>query len=297
MKMTSVPWLENHKAEQGARGRAMRFGDERMEIELDESSALDIGSLRVDGVEIAPGDAVPDDGDPRIRHAVAGFLFTCGPDHIRHPEPLDDGAAGHYPLHGSLSGSRPDDIIERQSPHHREVTARIRIALAQGGEADLIRRWRFDKSTGKISLDDRLVNIGRVPFPAMMMYHMNIGAHLFGEHTKLTGASFEDGGIGWRFGEGDSKVFCVPAVPEAGVAAIRLGPIEAIDGRSLQVGFYTATLPYLQMWRNQASHCNVLGIEPVSHPWKKRDELKAMGLTTPLTPGAIRTYRLLFAFR
>lgn len=275
----------------------MRFGDERLEIELDESSALDVGSLRVDGVEIAPGDAVPDDGDPRIRHAVAGFLFTCGPDHIRHPEPLGDGIDGRYPLHGSLSGHLPDDVRVRELSNGSEVTARIRVALAQGGEADLMRRWRFDNVTNKIGLEDRLVNIGRVPFPPMLMYHMNIGAHLFDRRTKLVGASFEGGKIGWRFGDGDSAVFCVPAAEEEGRAGVRLGPIESIGGRSLRVGFSADTLPCLQMWRNQAGHCDVLGIEPASHPWKKRDELDAMGLMTPLTPGAIRTYRLSFAFR
>ena len=35
----------------------MRLGDDRLQMELDESSALDIGALLVDGVEIAPGNA------------------------------------------------------------------------------------------------------------------------------------------------------------------------------------------------------------------------------------------------
>jgi hypothetical protein len=277
--------------------RTMRFGDERIEIVLDEASALDIGSLRIDGVEIAPGDAVPDDGDPRILHAVAGFLFTCGPDHIRHPEPLGDGGGGRYPLHGSLCGSRPEILSDKRSPAGREVEARIRVAMAQGGEADLLRTWRFDEASGDIRLEDRLINIGRMPFPPMLMYHMNIGAYLFDKRTVLSGASFEDGEIDWRFGEGDGKVFCVPAQAEAGMAGVRLGPVAAIGGRSLHIRFSTTTLPYLQMWRNQAGHCNVLGIEPASHPWKKRSELEALGLMEQLAPGAIRGYRLSFAFR
>ena len=275
----------------------MNFGNDWLRIELDEASALDIGSLKIDGVEIAPGDAVPDDGDPRILHAVSGFLFTCGPDHIRHPEPLEDMAGKRYPLHGSMSGNRPEILSEQKTDESHEVAASITVAMAGGGEAELRRTWRFSYQTGEVSLEDRVANIGRTPFPPMLMYHMNIGAHLFDAATTLAGASFDGGEIGWRFGEGDGHVFCVPAVAEQGRATVRLGPIAAIGGRSLNVWFATDTIPHLQMWRNQAGHCNVLGIEPVSHPWKKRPELAAMGLMAPLAPGAFRTYRMGFAFR
>ncbi len=286
----------------------MHFGNERLRFELDEGSAFDIGSLTMDGVEIAPGSgAVPDDGDSRILHAVAGFLFTCGPDHIRHPEPIEDMPGKRYPLHGSMAGTRPEIISESRTDECHELTASIKVAMAQGGEADVLRTWRFDVLTGEVGLEDRLVNIGSTPFAPMLMYDMNIGAHLFGDVTILAGPSFAGSSfaglssagdeIGWRFGEGDGHVFCVPAVAEAGRASVRLGPILAIGGKALHVWFATDTIPYLQMWRNQAGQCNVLGIEPVSHPWKKRPELDAAGLMQPLAPGASRTYRMGFGFR
>jgi len=276
----------------------MRFGNDRLRLDLDEGSALDIGALAVEGVALAPGDAVPDDGDPRILHAVRGFLFTCGPDHIRHPEPVEGIAGKRYPLHGSMSGNRPEIIGERKNADSRELTARIRVALAQGGEAEVLRTWRFNAATEEVSLEDRLINLGRTPFAAMLMYHINIAASLFDERTMLSGASFDGGKIGWRFGEGDGQVFCVPAAAEEeGRAKVRLGPIGAIGGRALHVWFGADTIPHLQMWRNQAGHCDVLGIEPVSHPWKKRPELEAMGLMSELAPGAVRTYRMGFAFR
>jgi hypothetical protein len=278
-------------------GGNMRLGNGRLQLELDEGSALDIGSLTVDGVEIAPGAAVPDDGDARILHAVSGFLFTCGPDHIRHPEPVEGMEGKRYPLHGSMSATRPEILTETKTAGSHEIAASIKVSMAQGGDAEIVRTWRFDTLTGDVSLEDRLCNIGQTPFPPMLMYHMNIGAHLLDAGTMLGGPSFERGEIGWRFGEGEGGVFCVPAVPEEGIAKIRLGPIKAIGGQSLHVWFATDTIPHLQMWRNQAGHCNVLGIEPVSHPWKKRPELHAMSLMTPLAPGAVRIYRLGFAFR
>lgn len=269
------------------------------DLQLDLTSALDIGSCRVDGVELSPGRAVPDDGDPRILHAVGGFLFTCGPDHVRHPEPIDGKSGRKYPLHGSMAGTKPEIIAHDRGETGEEVIARIIVRMAQGGDAEILRTWRMDGATGEVMLVDRLTNIGQQSFPPMLMYHMNIGAHLFEDGTLLGGSMFEGEGIAWTFGEGDGHVFCVPAESEAGgeFARVSLGPIGALGGKSLIVRFATDTLPYLQMWRNQASPAHVLGIEPVSHPWKKRGELADDGLMALLAPGEFLIYRLSFDFQ
>jgi hypothetical protein len=170
--------------------------------------------------------------------------------------------------------------------------------MAQGGEAEILRTWRMDGATGEVMLVDRLTNIGPQAFPPMLMYHMNIGAHLFDDETLLGGNMFGDGEIAWTFGEGDGHVFCVPAEPETGgeFARVVLGPIAPLGGKSLIVRFATDTLPYLQMWRNQALPAHVLGIEPVSHPWKTRTQLAEEGLMTLLAPGEFLIYRLSFGF-
>jgi hypothetical protein len=269
------------------------------DLVIDEASALDIGSCRVDGVEIAPGAAVPDDGDPRILHAVGGFLFTCGPDHIRHPEPIEGSPGRRYPLHGSMSGT-PGQVLSHLSvPDCEEISGRVVIELAQGGKAEILRLWRMSAATGETMLVDRLTNIGDTPFPPMLMYHINIGAHLFDPATRLSGSMFAGDGMAWTFGEGDGHVFCVPATPETGdeFARVVLGPIAAIGGKSLHVRFATDTIGHLQMWRNQVAPAHVLGIEPVTHPWKTRAELGEMGLLERLEPGDVRTYRLGFSFQ
>lgn len=269
------------------------------DLQLDLTSALDIGSCRVGGVELSPGRAVPDDGDPRILHAVGGFLFTCGPDHVRHPEPIAGKTDRKYPLHGSMAATKPEIIAHDRDETSEEVIARVIVRMAQGGEAEILRTWRMDGATGEVMLVDRLTNIGPQPFPPMLMYHMNIGAHLFDDETTLGGSMFKDGSIGWTFGEGDGHVFCIPADAEAGdeFARVVLGPIAPLGGRSLHVRFDTGTLPHLQMWRNQASPAHVLGIEPVTHPWKKRTELADDGLMTLLAPGEFLIYRLSFSFQ
>ena len=262
---------------------------------LDPTSVLDIRSLFIAEVDLAPGRAIPDDGDPRIDHSLEGFLFTCGPDHIRHPEPLGAGLSGRYPLHGSFS-SHPAEIVSvGESDGDAECLARVPVTCADGGSALLERQWRIDSRTGEVHLRDRLTNTGTTAFPPMMMYHMNIGAHLFDDDVQLSGAMLERGGFPWTFGDADGGIFCVPA-GRGGWAEVRLGPIASVAGLTLKVRFRTDTLPFLQVWRNQKDPANVLGIEPVSHRWTGRSELAAAGELPVMAPGESRDYGLSFAF-
>jgi len=254
-----------------------RDGD--FQILLDRQSALDIGAFAVDGVDISPGIAVPSDGDKRIDHALQGFFFTCGPDHIRHPEPIEgDGDVRMFPLHGF---------------------AETEVRLASGGVARVSRRWTVSADTAEVVLSDRITNTGDAPFAPMLMYHMNIGGRLLGDGTHITGAMFGGEPRPWRFGEGESAHFCVPAAPtaEGGWAQVALGPFDALSGRSLIVRFSTATLPFLQMWRCQRGSAYVISIEPVSHRLTKRTELAAAGEMPMLQPGEAIDYALAFQIR
>jgi len=275
----------------------MRLGDSRLELELDLDSALDIGAARVNGVDVSPGEAVPDDGDARILHAVQGFMFTCGPDHIRHPEPIGDDAARRYPLHGSMAGHKAEIISETRDDDGQSIEARIRVALADGGKAEILRLWRFDATDCSFRLEDRLINAGGRPFAPMMMYHMNVGARLFDDRAGFESASFEGGRMGWRFGPGEGHVLCTPAVAEDDEKArIALGPIAGANDARLHVWFDADAIPHLQMWRNEAGHCNVIGIEPATHPLMKRTALAEAGLMSLLNPGDEKVYRLGFRF-
>ena len=264
-------------------------------LELTPGSALDVGSAVFHGVELAPGSAIPSDGDPRIDKALPGFLFTCGPDHIRHPVPIEGSEDRRYPLHGSLSSHPAFDV----SVEEDACEGRVPVTLAHGGRAELFRRWRIDRTTGRITLDDRVTNTGEGNWPPFAMYHTNIGTGLFEDDTRLTGAMLPGGSLPWRFEEGDMRIFCVPAAETAenGWAEIAVGPIAALGGRSLHVRFRVDTLPYLQVWRNQSPGCAVMGIEPVSHRLAPRAELIASGETPSLAPGGSVGYGLSFDVR
>ncbi len=267
-------------------------------LALDETSVLDIGACIVDGNDLAPGRAIPDDGDPRIDHSLEGFLFTCGPDHIRHPQQMTGASEGRrYPLHGSFS-SNPAKILWTKFEHgNAECRADIDVVTAEGQTAKLERHWRIDGATGEVSLADRIVNTSGEAMPVFLMYHMNIGGKWFDDGTRLTGRMLEDGSLPWAFGQEGGDIFCVPA-QEKGQdwSQISLGPIAAIGGKSLKVRFGAETLPFLQVWRNQRAPANVLGIEPVSHRWVSRAELEEAGEFNILQPGEARNFMLNFAF-
>jgi hypothetical protein len=263
---------------------------------LDEGSVMDIGSCFVGTVDLAPGRAIPDDGDPRIDHSLEGFLFTCGPDHIRHPELITGDQQGRrYPLHGSYS-SHPAQILFWDA-QEAECRVRVPVIMATGEPAELERHWRIDPASGEVCLHDKVTNTGSRPFAPVHMYHMNVGAWLFDEGVKLSGPMLEGGGLPWAFGAEPGSVFCVPAASQGEAwAEITLGPIAAIGGLTLRVKFKTDTLPYLQIWRNQKAPAHVLGIEPVSHRLASREELARSGELEVLAPGQSIEYALRFVF-
>lgn len=265
---------------------------------LDESSVLDIGSCFVNGTDVAPGRAIPDDGDPRIDHSLEGFLFTCGPDHIRHPEAIEGEASGRkYPLHGSYSSHPARITFWDMQGEDAECRAEVAVTTADGGKALLERHWRIDNQTGEVCLHDRVTNTGDKPMARVHMYHMNIGAWLFDNAVHLSGEMFDGGEVPWNFGPDPGSVFCVPAQRKGEEwAEVSLGPIAALGGSTLRVRFKTDSLPYLQVWRNQKDPAHVLGIEPVSHRLAGRKELAESGELMPLKPGETAEYALRFAF-
>ncbi|HUH48461.1 MAG TPA: DUF4432 family protein, partial [Mycoplana sp.] len=179
-------------------------GVHSFDIALDSRSALDLREAIFRGINLAPGSAIPSDGDPRIDRALPGFMFTCGPDHIRHPEAVEGAADGRrYPLHGSLSSHPAKDILFEEDESEVVCSARVPVSLGNGETAELRRRWRADRQTGRITLEDIVTNTGQRSWPPVAMYHVNFNTRLFDENTRLTGAMLEGGSLPWRFGEGD----------------------------------------------------------------------------------------------
>lgn len=263
---------------------------------LDTESLLDVGSCLVDGIDIAPGKPVPDDGDPRIHRALQGFMFTCGPDHIRHPEPVAGRADGSaYPLHGSFS-STPARLLSWSGGAGCEIARATSVSdamLADGNSARLERQWETEASSGRISLSDRITNTGNSPFPLFMMYHINLSGHRLHADARLEGAMLEGGALPWRFGDSERGFLCVEAAKEGNdLATVSLGPFAG--SRHLHLSFRTSELPFLQIWRTGKPPFNIIALEPATHRLARRSELEASGELRILAPGETGDFRLEF---
>lgn len=266
---------------------------------MDERSMFDIGACFVRGVDVAPGTAIPSDGDARIDHSLEGFLFTGGPDHIRHPEVIDPSDPSRkFPLHGSYAGHRASITHIEHSGNDLYIEAEVPIFRADGVTNLLERQYHLDGSSGAVTLRDVIINTSQQPVPIFHLYHFNLAGSLLDEDVQLNGDMLDGGSLPWRFGAEPGGVFCLPADSDGyDWAHVRLGPIKALQGRSLTISFRTDTLPHLQIWRNQNAPANVISIEPVSHRWVSRSQLADDGELDILQPGESRSFELRFAFR
>ncbi len=231
--------------------------------------------------------------NPRIDRALPGFMFTCGPDHIRHPEPLEGDANGRrYPLHGSLS-SHPARARAGQFEEDEgeggvlRPGAGVACKRRDGGTEAAVRRRSHGPATSRWTTPS--------PIPAgghgrrRRCIHINFNTRLF-EHE---GHPADRGNAGGRqpalaVGRGRRmKIFCVPAAKRAPNTAGRTSPSadRSLAGRSLHVRFRTDTLPYLQVWRNQSPRLPCHGIEPVSHRLAGRQELIRIRRDAGYRPG------------
>ncbi|WP_377289816.1 DUF4432 family protein [Rhizobium sp. SG2393] len=262
---------------------------------LDRQSGLDIAAFVVDGVDLAPGVAIPAGEEPRIARLLQGFLFTCGPDHIRLPEPRESGD-GNYPLHGSLPGTQVVATSIETGPDGPVCHAQTVVSLADGGQATVARRI-YTAIDGYVTIEDRLTNTGTTPFSPMWMYHLNLGAWLFDDETWIEAPVFGEGALFWRFGDGERAHLCLdtrPTLADTGLVTVTLGPLAMLGGRTLSIRFPAACLPWLQFWRSERNGGNVFSIEPASHRLASRAELAENGELVSLAPGESRSFGIAF---
>ena len=231
--------------------------------------SLDIGTVHYRGVPLAwqspagfRNPALSGTGDDHgfgFGRLFSGFLMTCGLDHIRQP---NNGA----PLHGHFPGTPA-----RLTAYGEDWAAPEPILFCEGeilqvnfGRQAFRLRRRIECRIGgtTIRIRDRVENCGPIPLPHALLYHFNLGYPaitdgsqvLCGERPILQTISLDDPGAA-------SEVVCLPVAAEPTASCtVRHGT----DPAAMQVGFTfpTATLPFLQVWRDLRPRAGVLGIEP-----------------------------------
>lgn len=305
-------------SERGVRCVRLRSGAIELEVVVDR--ALDLAQATVGGVPVAwmsptglaaPGLAVPSGWGP-FRTFFGGLLTTCGLEHTLGPATDDathfryPGQATHdFPLHGRLSVT-PGRLLGYGVDWERECVfcrGDVRQAHVFGESLTLEREIRIGLGGATIELDDIVRNDGFAPTPHMILYHVNVGWPVLGEHAEVVAGVGEPRvttpaavGADWRAVDPPSfpfeeQVWEHTPRPDAGGlgrAAILNGDIG--DGRPLgvELAWSHDTLPRLFQWRVMSDQNYVIGLEPGNLPIEGRARAREEGTLVILEPGEER---------
>jgi hypothetical protein len=309
-------------SERGVRCVRLRSGAIDLEVVVDR--ALDLAQATIGGVPVAwisptglaaPSLAVPTGWEP-FRTFFGGLLTTCGLEHTLGPMEDDathfgyPGRASHsFPLHGRLS-TTPGRLLGYGTDWERKCVfcrGEVRQAMVFGESLTLEREVRIALGGTTIELDDVVRNDGFAPTPHMILYHVNLGWPLLGEHADVVAgvgeprfATLAAQGADWRTVEAphfpvEEQVWEHTPRPDGeGFARAAILNADIGDGRPLgvELAWGHDTLPRLFQWRVMSDQNYVVGLEPGNLPIEGRARAREQGALVTLAPGEERRTRL-----
>ena len=302
------------------RGRGMRS------VEVDAGSGLafsvlpdrgmDIGRASWRGIPLVffdgAAEAHPSYYDPAgsewLRGFPGGLVTTCGLSYFGAPGrdgPEDLG------LHGRVANIPAVKVADLSGWDADEYVVRVRGTVEEGvlfgSRLRLVRTITVTLGGAVLHVEDEVENVGLVPAPFVILYHINPGFPLLDASTRLTvGArsctsydEHSEAGFAERFGFGEPKEdwreqnYLHAAAPDpSGMAhAVLANPLLG-NGVALTISFSAATLPWLSEWKNLSPRDYVVGLEPCNAPIRTRAELRRRGELPVLAPGESRRMAL-----
>ena len=305
-------------SERGVRCVRLRSGAIELEVVVDR--ALDLSQASVGGVPVAwispTGVASPwlaeMSGWEPFRTFVGGLLTTCGLEHTLGPLE-DDASHFHYPgrpthafpLHGRLSAT-PGRLTGYGIDWQRGCVfcrGDVRQANVFGETLTLEREVRIGLGGRTIELDDVVRNDGFAPTPHMLLYHVNVGWPVLGEHAEVVAAVGEPrfatpaaDGADWhaieppRFPFAEQVWEHTPLARADGRGRAAILNSDIGDGRAVgvELEWSLATLPNLFQWRVMSEQNYVVGLEPGNAPIEGRVKAREQGTLVTLQPGEER---------
>ena len=240
-----------------------------------------------------------DKGTGFLKSFTAGFLTTCGLAAVGSPC-TDMGE--ELPLHGSINNTPADRIWWESDDAEIRIHAVVRDETLFSHKLVLHRLIRCSLNDPEIVIEDTVENAGDQEYPAMLLYHMNMGYPLLSETAELKissdrviprnehaaeglaewnriippQAGFEEQCYFHEFDPVDGEAFASLYNPQAGVG--------------LKISFDPQNLPFFTEWKMMGVRDYVLGLEPgTCHP-DGRDKMREQGKLTVLQPGEKVTY-------
>ncbi len=241
-----------------------------------------------------------------------GLMVTCGLDHTGGPG--DDAVYPHTPdvttarlgLHGraGMLPARLHGYGERWEGDRCVLWAEgeVRQAAPFVEALTLRRRLEVDLGGRTIRIRDEVENLGAVPSPHMLLYHMNVGWPVLDDGAEIlvpaTSVRAVDGGdiagytsLGPPVPGASERVFeHEVAAGTDGMATVAL--VNRAAGLGFVQRFRVSQLPFHNLWRMLGSGMYVVGLEPATNRDSGRWEARRNGELIELAPGECRRYDL-----
>ena len=175
----------------------------------------------------------------------------------------------------------------------------MRQARVFGENLRLKRRITVALGGNRISIHDRVENLGASESPLMILYHINLGFPFLDETSQLLAephpveprdADAEPGLQEWmRFqkptaGYAEQVFYHDLPADKNGWASIQL--VNPARKLGLRVGFKKATLPNLVQWKMMGQGTYVLGLEPANCRAGGRSQERAAAHCNPCSPAS-----------
>lgn len=297
------------------------------DLEVLPDRGMDIGMVSWRGIPLSWASPVGPIAASRIggseeegweRGFGGGLLTTCGLDQFGRPSEAADGT--RLPMHGRAHTLSAYEVRTWARPFEDPAavgfSGTTRQATALGECLTLERVVSAEVNGTVLSVQDRVTNEAPIPWPHLILYHVNLGWPLIGHGSRLE--------VLTRHGEGAPRP-AAPPVPrddaaQAGLAdwslmpppqdgfgeevfrhpleqdtraTVRLRSAQA--GVALSLDFDTAQLPVLYQWKQAAAGRYALGIEPANAiAIDGQAQARANGSLPILEPGESREYTLAF---
>ncbi len=225
-----------------------------------------------------------------------GLVTTCGRRNVGAPS---EGQG----LHGAASHQRARVTAVERAEVDSElavvVQATMREASALGPCLETRRTITTWAGTGRVLVADRTRNLGAVPEPAPVLYHVNLGAPLWSPGATVALADHR--AVLPRDAAAAAAAPVWATAPPADETPERVFEHQLADapegvarvdqpalGLTVEVRWDRSTLPRVHQWLHTAGGAYVLGIEPANCSVLGRAADRAAGTLPLLGPGEER---------
>ena len=263
---------------------------------------------------VIPPDQNVNSGTNWLNGFGGGLLTTCGLTHIGGPEKDE---YGERMLHDRIS-FMPAVVESIKQPDlekgdlEMSIMGRVLQSTMFGPHLELKRIISATLGSPEIRVRDEVTNLGNVPSPHMLLYHINIGWPLMDEDTRISwegewkSRGSEDDNFIFRTGKdfktgkpplsehnagGESCAFIDVAGDSSGICKCSVSnpnlPLKA------ELQFKKEQLPWLTNWQHWGKNEYVTGLEPGTNPPIGQAEARKNNTLLFIQPGETRFYEIM----